>query len=706
MKKQRTSLFRILILSLVMLVTVFIIAIAWFSSLTEATASGISVKAVSGLGLECSFDNNKYSPEIKREITSNFKFPLITGDGTNFFIPALDRSSGIPLTYSSSDKTSENPPGSWKEKRPAVAATYGSTTEGDYYVEDIWFQSDEQLDVYLTNQSTIKPLELDKESSELVRKSQYGDFTKDFIAGAARVAFFNFDEDGSNNSSISKDATPKDQSEFVWVPNEKYHLMTSENMTPIPDHTTGSGQGTFDPKDPLKTFGIKDSNNNVVSGYTAATDKYLGEINYKTQGNVVNSHQSVQMYKVDALDDTYYAAIDVQSTSQVDHGIVITNNKRDSYPGDYSDISSFDVTASKNGNECQFYYTINNTQIWVGAYFDEQGTVLSNKKVEKLTIRTDGQENDFFTENTYFQLLIAYSPNHKLENNQQLKVVGLVCYNKDKATASGEPTYGKYNGTAGIGPGDQIIPGYVIDYNEENGSTILIANNTSSLSETAFGLNVVETTTNAVKLTMKMNESNVLVPQNPLPTQLFTVVPVKDKAKTYKFKSISNGGFLDITGTSVILSADGSEFTIGGTKDTGPILQSGVHYLKYYNGEFIVSNSADNCGIQVYQGSSFGFEQNSTVLEDNYTYYIAGQTSLSAFGKATKTSTGYLLSNDLTAKPVVTLQKQGDGNYKAHIRVKIWVEGTDREAKIPLAGGKFSIHLAFQGVVKETTPTT
>lgn len=700
MKKSRTSLFRTLILSLVLLVTIFVLAVAWFTGMTsEATASGISVKAVSGLGLECSFDNNKYSPEIKREITSNFKFPLITGDGTNFFFPALDRSSGTPLTYSASDSSNDNPEGSWKEKRPAIATSYGSTTEGDYYVEDIWFQSDKKLDVYLTSQSTIKPLESDKEPSAWVRKSQYGDFTKDFIAGAARVAFFNFNED----------ATLKDKPEFVWVPNEKYHLMTSENMTPIPDHTTGSGKATFDPTNPNKSFGIMSKDGQVNSNYEES-NLFLWEAqvsNASGANNIPLNTQKARMYK-DKTKGTYLAAIDISSTTTVDHGILIHDGDTPSMPDE-----EFKISGDKKVTEC--YATING--LWVGAYFDNKTRNVSidsskpnnDKLLSQLTVNigAEGNKEEFFGTNTKFQILIEYSGSSSNISgaNTPIRVVGYVYYNGNEVKVSDTSTW-TYNGTAGIGPGDQIEPGYVIDYNEENGSTILIANNTSSLAETAFGLNVVETTTNAVKLTMKQNEGGVLVPQSPLPTQLFTVVPVKEKAKTYKFKSISNGGFLDISGSSVILSAVGSEFTIEGTKDTGPILKSGEHYLKYFNGEFIVSNSADNCGIQIYQGSSFGFEQNSSVLESSYTYYIAKNTSLSTLGNATATSTGYLLSSQLDTKPVVTLQKQGDGNYKAHIRVKIWVEGTDREAKIPLAGGKFSTHLAFQGVVKETTPTT
>ena len=53
-----------------------------------------------------------------------------------------------------------------------------------------------------------------------------------------------------------------------------------------------------------------------------------------------------------------------------------------------------------------------------------------------------------------------------------------------------------------------------------------------------------------------------------------------------------------------------------------------------------------------------------------------------------------------SAAKVVTLAEVEDspGTYKAQIRIRIWAEGTDNEAKIPLAGGIFTTHLEFQGV--------
>ena len=69
----------------------------------------------------------------------------------------------------------------------------------------------------------------------------------------------------------------------------------------------------------------------------------------------------------------------------------------------------------------------------------------------------------------------------------------------------------------------------------------------------------------------------------------------------------------------------------------------------------------------------------------------------------------YMLTSDLSDNdknvPLVRLQKDSDSDYYiGHIKLRIWVEGTDREAKIPLVNGKFSNNLVFKGEeIKEET---
>lgn len=657
MKKIRSQLFRNLILGLVLAVTVFILVFAWFSAIQEATASGLSVRSKGDVGLDSSFDDINYSTEIKRDLTSNFKFPLITGNGTSFFIPSIDRSSGTPLT---------NADGTWMKKRDVVAASYGEI--GDYYVEDIYFKSDREMEVFLTDESSLTPLDDEKSDGTYDRKSDFGDFSKDNIAGAARVGFFEVNDDGEE--------TPI----FTWIPNEKYHLMVSDGMTPIPLTTTTTGSGSFDPTNPDNTFGLTDT-----TKYTPVSDKYFNEILYnKNQSSQVYSSQSRQMYKVVGTTDTYVAAVTVQSSTAVDHGVVITSKAQTStYPTGYSP-ASFGANAGKSATQLEIKVSGYGA---ITAFFDGS-TNIGDNSVPKLSVTSQLSADNFFGENDRFQLLIEYSPSQSLSNGQNFKITGFVFYNNTKNSGVNPNEWAGINGEAGagIGTGAGVTVQY---YSIDSGSTVAITNNTSTLTELTYALNASDQSIGTQKILMKSDGSDGIVPQNPLPTQLFTVITNGDY---YQFKSVSTNKYLAISGGSIVLQDSAADFTLEkGT--SGPRLKSDGYYITFADDSFSASTSSSNADLQIYQGTSYSFTKNGTA-EGSYVYYN---------GTAETALTNYKLSSQLSDTPVVKLAEtsSNSGEYKAHIRIKIWVEGTDREAKSPLAGGIFSTQLRFQGKLIE-----
>lgn len=680
MKKQRTSLFRILILSLVMLVTVFIIAIAWFSSLTEATASGISVKSTSGLGLDSSFNGVDFSSSISRPLTSNFKFPLITGNGEDgmFFIPALERSSGTPLDATSGKPTSSGT--NWLSKRPAVAARYDRDTEGDYYVEDIWFRSSSELDLYLSTSSYVKALEGDKAPSEWVRKSDFGEFTKDYIAGAARVSFSKIEGTGDSETE-----TPL----FVWAPNETYQLYNGDDMTPIKSTTPSGGKSSFNPHNPDETFGLTDK-----TKYTLA-DKYFNEVLYQKENNSnVLDSQSKRMYKVNNTTDTYIVAISLVATNYVDHGILITDEDHSGskFPTGYDSVQ-FTATASKDGTKLEDTFE---GYGYISAFF-EGTTNVAGGSLPKLSVTCQNSPGTFFGTNDRFQLLIEYSPSKNLTRGQNFEIVGFVYYNSTKNQNQTDSSTWEYNGAAGVGPGDSIVQPY---YSMENGSTVVITNNTTSTSQTTYALNANTASASAVRLEMvsKTVDSNTYIaPGSPLASMMYTVSKLDSGG--YTLKSLTTGKYLAISDRKIALSDTASEFTLS-VGNGGPMLSSGGYYLSFSNGQFGVSNTSENATLQIYQGTSYSFTT-SGIKEDVYQYYDKTRKAL--------TPLNVKLTSQLDDSALLRLASagtSGDGTpiYSAHIRIRIWAEGTDREAKIPLAGGIFTTHLEFQGVpVPETT---
>lgn len=689
MKKHRTSLFRILILSLVMLVTVFIIAIAWFSTKHEVSASGLSVKAVSGLGLECSFDNDDYSSSISRNpITSNFKFPLITGNGTDFFIPALDRSSGIPL---------ENDDGSWISKRNAVATHYPkkgeSYVKGDYYVEDIWFQSDKKLKVYLTSESTVKPLDSETTEDLWERKSDYGPFSKDNIAGAARVAFFQLDPKTHGGSNIEADAVDKTAPEFIWIPNENYQLTTSDNLTPITNGLGTSTSTTFDPDCSLEGHTLKeDWWNEIISDSPPSSGMYLYYYDY----NDTKTLKTVQMHEING---EYVGVIDINK-HEADYMMAIFDfdiTETSKFP---SQLSNFTETGDDHS-----WYPFDRSNLYVK---DENGVNILQYQlntVHNADIEPAGGVNLAWAQ----FLLKPLSSSLADYNNWQIKITykGTGAGSKGVLSIDDVILYENndfYITSDGIG---SIIGGYNHKKYAIQQDTVVITNYTTETTDITYGLNALDSSTNAVRLDMKsVTGKTYISPQNPLPSQLFAV---EATSGTYKFKSLSTGKYLAVEGRKLVLSSTGSSFTIDGSDTSAPMLKTtDGYYITFYNGNFGVSTTSEYASLQIYEGSDYRFDDNgSTELESglNYTYYLAGATALTTLNPATATSSGYLLTSDLdkNIKPVVTLTEQDDGNYKAHIRIKIWVEGTDREAKIPLAGGIFSANLWFQGVEETTT---
>ena len=195
----------------------------------------------------------------------------------------------------------------------------------------------------------------------------------------------------------------------------------------------------------------------------------------------------------------------------------------------------------------------------------------------------------------------------------------------------------------------------------------------------------------------------------------FTVEKTDDGSDaTYKFKNAATNTYLSIANGVVSLDATGSVFTLEIIDGfTGPVLKSGDYYL-VFDGGTVKSVKADNLdvteAITVYKGSDYRLDTKVSTDSQNYQFYDAQQKSLVTLDSATTpklvTSTQNWSENDLinnaaTTKiggtKIVTLTKESEDSeyYTAHIVMRIWVEGTDREAKTPLAGGLFDMMLHF-----------
>ncbi len=724
MKKQRTSLFRILILSLVMLVTAFIIAIAWFSSLTEATASGLSVKASPGSGLEATF-----TPSVEDSWDFNISdntpksYPLVTGSGLfsggkiDLFLPTVNKATG---------EVEKNSDGFWGVRSDAVAGK-------DFFETDVYFRSTEQLDVAITSESTVTPRSLvtDSNGNNLFDSnlSDFGNFSRDYIAGASRIGVY----DADNNLK------------FVWAPNKNYELKAGNEFVEIKKNSAAGG-GSLD-TNPEVTFGI---NNWAYAPEGSSNYYYMWEAqtppdnNYPTTFTNKDNPQGITMrYK----DGKYYAAFDVSSTTYVDHGIFAQPVSRKYNDGstsgtkvtdkpDLPSTQSYSDTGNYKQTEEKFlsnYEVGGVTYKYIGLYFEGAKNLnftANSVAWAKLSISAGTQNTKFFSTMDRFQVLIECDPN----NNGHLKVIDFAFYSTSGGGIGGGTIGTGQAGSSAFALKDnqQIVIASPND-DPENKSTYALNASSSSITSNEILLNATTVTeedadnNNITRDTYKINRDSLL------PGSVFTVETTGGVGQ-YKFKHDETGLYLyDNNGTLGLTDSayatpfeltNGSDYTVTVTNGEGVTEQKTLTFCRlqskgssgYYlsineSGAFLSSHTLD-CRIFISQGdsslsSSYTFSDNRETTEQYR--YLKSNTSkiinlseldkkVSAFPVDPQTKIITDLSNIADVSIVrLTKEKDTDQYYTGKIKIRIWVEGTDNEAKTPLVNGIFYTQLVFNG---------
>ncbi|MCQ4021515.1 MULTISPECIES: hypothetical protein [unclassified Ruminococcus] len=707
MKKTSTSLFRTLILFLVLLVTVFILVMAWFTSKSEATADGLSVKAAQSSGLEVSFDGqNNWDYDIVNNTQK--AYPLVTGSGVvtngniDLFMPKLNRTVGEPVL---------------------TDGVYQgiSAEEGKHFFEtDVYFRSTEALDVSISSESQVTPKKITE------RLSEFGNFSRDYIAGAARVGVYDKD----------------DKLKFVWAPNEKYQLSPGSEFVEIRKNAGATGGGLN--SNPEITFGI-----NTLPQTDGTNYYYMWEVKTVNSGDNQNKPVAADSGKTNpqgivmrynSTNKKYYAALDLSSTMNLDHGLYpvkltgseITNLKPSNTPrADYADIAQY-----KGSEECTLSnITVNNHLYnYIGLYFDNEKYIqcsgdTNSRKWAKLTIDANPDKSQFFSDIDRFQILVEYDPTKRNGNGSvgHMKIAEFAFYN---STTGG---YG--GGTIGFGEGSDA-------FSLTDGENVVLASpNTNPSSEPTYALVASqETPPQLSSLQISLDATTVteegatrdtyrINPQSRPIGSDFSVISTANVGE-YKFKHnesnyylYDNGGTLSLTADEAYATAfqltNGNDYSVDGKNFTLCRLKSTVSskYLSIDVTGAYLSPSVTDTRIFINSDTTtnnYTFNANGTPQTD-YMYLNKGNTPLStsltkvstavsAWSAVNPTSKIVTNLNAVSGLPIVSLTKANpdDAYYTGHIKVRIWIEGTDREAKTPLVNGIFNTKLVFN---KLTTTT-
>lgn len=205
---KRTYLLKNLILLTVLLVSMVAVALAWFANFTDANVSGMSISMYAGEHLKISLQENgsyDYSVNLseKADILQNLNLAEVTGDGRTLYTPVAQTADTGVL-------------------EPDTTQTWAAAEPGTDYIEfDLYLRADVPVEVYLGAGSVLTPRvgndnltwDYDRRDTSSYHPSSYGRFSRDAIAGAARVAVTHTKENTELNH-------------FVWLPRPDLYLNT------------------------------------------------------------------------------------------------------------------------------------------------------------------------------------------------------------------------------------------------------------------------------------------------------------------------------------------------------------------------------------------------------------------------------------------------------------------------------------------------
>ena len=190
---------------LLIMVSVLVVSYAWFFRGTQVESKDLTIKTKASRILYISLDNGiTWDTELSLNLGNDFKFNTeVTGNGIKFYKALTKREDGAPITFTTAEKGV------------------------DYLEFDILFKANAPLGVFLDSDSYVLPSVGTTQNNLIgqgvLRRSSYGDFSRDLIAGAVRVAFI-------ENDYVEDQYVPKLKTSMVWAPNKNYELIYQNNQ--------------------------------------------------------------------------------------------------------------------------------------------------------------------------------------------------------------------------------------------------------------------------------------------------------------------------------------------------------------------------------------------------------------------------------------------------------------------------------------------
>lgn len=214
MNKEQSKKIYVTVYKLIaIVVSIFVFSYAWFVHESNSYLEGVNIGTAKTNNILISEDGIEgWGNSFNIDVGEGFRFNNeVTSEGINFYKANLKDEDGNPLSFTN------------------------AILNEDYLEFDVWFKNDSSVKLFLDKDSSVYPecgttkddLILypgsDKKIDDIVRASAYGDFSRDLIAGAVRVAFIRYNYN-TETDKFELESSPS----LVWAPNKGYEITESD----------------------------------------------------------------------------------------------------------------------------------------------------------------------------------------------------------------------------------------------------------------------------------------------------------------------------------------------------------------------------------------------------------------------------------------------------------------------------------------------
>ncbi len=281
-KQTNKKIYSTMIKLIAIIVSIFVFSYAWFVANAENHLDNIEIGTVKSNNIQISQSGDDWSSVLNVDSTNELMFNNeVTSNGISFYKALTKNSDGYPIKFT---EAIENK---------------------DYLDFDLWFKNDSDVSIYLDNASYVNPecctnvndaiLNTSNTRNDITRVSNYGDFSRDLIASAVRVAFINYNYN-SETDSYELDDTPV----YIWAPNKTYEIKYNGGYYTFDLNSTNYEEYSYMKVDTSSSFketkltNVKDTINASYTSKSNNGDEKIFEI--KSNGEEIKSKLKVRIW--------------------------------------------------------------------------------------------------------------------------------------------------------------------------------------------------------------------------------------------------------------------------------------------------------------------------------------------------------------------------------------------------------------------------